>query len=155
MENPEQSSLDCVFFYLIGYHLKREGGSLETGRLRSRGWKNFGRRLTSGVGGIENWTIFMDVHMCIIPKVKQRLFTSSQKEENKFDLISERVNIQQRSLFFLRNFTTKSFQAIKIYNETLVKLFFALFVAISYIQCGSFLVNYSANFLLETFTCGN
>ena len=31
---------------------------------RSRGWKNFGRRWTRGVGCFENWTIFMDV-ICV------------------------------------------------------------------------------------------
>ena len=31
------------------------------GRLRSRGWKNIGRRWTKGVVGLENWTILMDV----------------------------------------------------------------------------------------------
>ena len=36
---------------------------LAIGRPRSRGWKNFGRSWTRG-GGLENWTIFMDV-ICI------------------------------------------------------------------------------------------
>ena len=36
----------------------------EIGRPRSRGWKNFGCRWTREVGGLENWTIFMDV-ICI------------------------------------------------------------------------------------------
>ena len=38
------------------------GGSFETGRPRSRGWKNFGK--TRGVGGLKNWTFFMDV-ICV------------------------------------------------------------------------------------------
>ena len=41
-----------------------EGCSFELGRPTSRGWKNFGRRWTRVVGGLENWTIFMDV-ICI------------------------------------------------------------------------------------------
>ena len=32
-------------------------GSLEVGRPRSRGWKNFGRRWIRRVRGLENWTI--------------------------------------------------------------------------------------------------
>ena len=39
-------------------------GSFEIGRSRSRGRKNSGRRWTRGLGGPENWTIFMDV-MCV------------------------------------------------------------------------------------------
>ena len=39
------------------------GDSFEIGRPRSRGW-NFRRRLTRRVGGLENWTIFMDV-ICV------------------------------------------------------------------------------------------
>ena len=39
----------------------REEGSFEIGRATSRGWKKFGRRWTRGVGGLENWTIFIDV----------------------------------------------------------------------------------------------
>ena len=35
-------------------------GSFEIGLPRSRGWKNFGRRSTRGVVGLEKWTIFMD-----------------------------------------------------------------------------------------------
>ena len=34
-------------------------GSFETGHPRSRKWKNFGRRWTMRVGGLENSTIFM------------------------------------------------------------------------------------------------
>ena len=41
--------------------MERESGSLEIGRSRSRAWKNFGLRWTRGVGGLENWTIFVDV----------------------------------------------------------------------------------------------
>ena len=37
-----------------------EEGSFETGHPRSRKWKNFGRRWTMRVGGLENSTIFMD-----------------------------------------------------------------------------------------------
>ena len=35
-------------------------GSFEIGRPSSRRWKNFGRRWTRGVMGLEKWTIFMD-----------------------------------------------------------------------------------------------
>ena len=56
---------------MIGYHLEggggRRGGSLEIGRPRLRGWKNFGRSWTKVVGGLENcenWTIFINV-ICI------------------------------------------------------------------------------------------
>ena len=38
-----------------------EGGSFEIGCPGSRGWKNSGHRWTRGVGGLENWTIFVDV----------------------------------------------------------------------------------------------
>ena len=44
---------------------RRRRDSLEIGRPRSRGSKNFGRRWTRGVGGLENWTIFMDV-ICVL-----------------------------------------------------------------------------------------
>ena len=37
------------------------GSSFEIGRPRSRGWKNSVRRWRRGVGGLENWTISMDV----------------------------------------------------------------------------------------------
>ena len=37
------------------------GVTFEIGRPRSGGWKNFGRRWTRGVGGPQNWRIFMDV----------------------------------------------------------------------------------------------
>ena len=40
------------------------GGSFEIGRLRSKEWKNFGRRWTKRVGCPENWTIFLDV-ICV------------------------------------------------------------------------------------------
>ena len=43
---------------------ERGEGSFEIGRPRSTGWKNFGRRWTRGVGGLENWTTFMDV-ICV------------------------------------------------------------------------------------------
>ena len=39
------------------------------------GWKYFERRWTRGMGGIENWTIFMDVK-CIIPKLYTTSFTN-------------------------------------------------------------------------------
>ena len=32
-----------------------------------KGWKNFGRSWTRGVGGLENWAIFQERHMCIVP----------------------------------------------------------------------------------------
>ena len=35
--------------------------SFETGRPRSRRWKNFGCRWARGAGGLENCTIFMEV----------------------------------------------------------------------------------------------
>ena len=40
------------------------GDSFEIGLPRSRGWKNFGHKWTRGVGGPENWTIFMDA-ICV------------------------------------------------------------------------------------------
>ena len=40
------------------------GGSFEIGHPRSRGWNDFGRSWTRGVGGLENWIIFMDV-ICV------------------------------------------------------------------------------------------
>ena len=43
----------------------REEVLFETERPRSRGWKNFGRRWMKGVGGLKNWTIFMDV-ICVL-----------------------------------------------------------------------------------------
>ena len=55
-----QSSLDYVIAWRWG---GRGGDSCEIGRPRSRGW-NFRRRLTRRVGGLENWTIFMDV-ICV------------------------------------------------------------------------------------------
>ena len=39
-------------------------GSFEIGCPSSRGWKNFGHRWTRGLGGLENWKIFMDV-ICV------------------------------------------------------------------------------------------
>ena len=48
---------------MIGYHLEREG-SFEIGRPGSREWKNFGRRWRRGLGGLENWTIFLDI-ICV------------------------------------------------------------------------------------------
>ena len=43
---------------------ERGEGSFEIGRPRSRRWNNFGRRWTREVGGLKNWTIFMDV-ICV------------------------------------------------------------------------------------------
>ena len=43
-----------------------EVGSFEIGRPKFRGWKNFRRRWTRRVGGLENWTIFMDVPNLVI-----------------------------------------------------------------------------------------
>ena len=37
------------------------GGSFKIGRPRSRGWNNIGRKWTRVMGGLESWTIFMDV----------------------------------------------------------------------------------------------
>ena len=39
-------------------------GSFEIGYPNSRGWNNFGRRWMRGLGGLENWTIFMEV-ICV------------------------------------------------------------------------------------------
>ena len=49
----------------------RGGGSLETGRPRSREWKKFGRGWTRGVG--ESWKLgnFHGRHMCIITNTEQ------------------------------------------------------------------------------------
>ena len=38
----------------FGERGQREGGSFEIGRPGSRMWKNFGRRWTWGVGGLDN-----------------------------------------------------------------------------------------------------
>ena len=38
-----------------------EGGLFEIGHPRPREWKKFRRRWTEGVGGLENWTILVDV----------------------------------------------------------------------------------------------
>ena len=51
-------------FLLVDWLSFGEGGSFEIGGPRLRGWKNVGLRWTRGVGGPENWTIFMDV-MCV------------------------------------------------------------------------------------------
>ena len=40
------------------------GGWFKMGRPRSREGKKFGRRWIRGVGGLENWIIFMDV-ICV------------------------------------------------------------------------------------------
>ena len=40
------------------------GGSFEIGNPKSRGGNNFGRRWMRGLGGLENWTIFMEV-ICV------------------------------------------------------------------------------------------
>ena len=52
------------------------GSSFEIGHPRSRGRKNFGRRWTRGVRGLENWTIFMDViyvlSLMTLAKYKQK-----------------------------------------------------------------------------------
>ena len=42
----------------------RGGCSFEIGHTRSRGWKNFGPNWKIGVGGLENWTILIDV-ICV------------------------------------------------------------------------------------------
>ena len=54
-------------FYLTDWLPLGEGrgeGSFEIERPRSRGWKNFLRRWTKGLGGLENWKLFMDV-ICV------------------------------------------------------------------------------------------
>ena len=56
-----------VFSFNLLVIIGRRGGggrSLEIGRPRWRRWKNFGRRWTRGVLGLENWIIFMDV-ICV------------------------------------------------------------------------------------------
>ena len=42
----------------------RGGGLFKIGRPRSSGWKKFGHLWTRGVGGLEIYTIFMDV-ICV------------------------------------------------------------------------------------------
>ena len=55
------------------------GGLFEIGRPRSKRWRKFGRRWTSEVGGLENWTIFMDV-----------IYLSSLKRiEKSYDAVSD------------------------------------------------------------------
>ena len=64
-EGPDNITvLVGLCFLLIDGFSFREGGSFEIGRSKLRGWKNFGRKWTRGVGGLENWTIFMDV-VCV------------------------------------------------------------------------------------------
>ena len=53
----------------LSFEIRRGGGgrggsSFEIGHLSSRRWKNFGRRWITEVGGLENWTISMDV-ICV------------------------------------------------------------------------------------------
>ena len=59
-------------------------GSFDIGRPMSRRWMNFGCRWTRGVrgwGGLENWTIFMDV---ILPYfVVQKKHTHTKTLRNK------------------------------------------------------------------------
>ena len=62
------------------------GGSLEIGRPRSRGWKNFGRRWTGVVGGLENWTIFQDV-ICV--SYLNKFFHVSNPFKQSFESLSE------------------------------------------------------------------
>ena len=50
-------------------------GSFEIGRPRPRGWIKFGLSWTSWVGGLENWTIFMDV-ICVSSLKKKRKYFS-------------------------------------------------------------------------------
>ena len=44
---------------------------------RAGGWKNFGRRGTGGLRGLENWTIFMDAIFVssLIIKINAELFS--------------------------------------------------------------------------------
>ena len=51
--------------------MEKEGGLLEIGRPRSRESKNLGPRWTRGVGGLENWAIFMDV-ICLSSLTENR-----------------------------------------------------------------------------------
>ena len=57
-------TLFCFCFDFIcsyaRYHLEG-GGLFEIGHPRPREWKKFRRRWTEGVGGLENWTILVDV----------------------------------------------------------------------------------------------
>ena len=49
------------FNWLVIIWTKWWGGGLsKIGCPRSKGWKNFGRRWTRWVGGLENWTSFID-----------------------------------------------------------------------------------------------
>ena len=49
-----------------------EGGCLELDVQDQvvRGWKTFGRKWTRWVGGLKNWTIFMDV-ICVLSLIDQ------------------------------------------------------------------------------------
>ena len=49
---------------------------VEIGRPRSRRWNNFGRRWTRAVGGLENWTNFLDV-ICVSYLSHQLIFKSA------------------------------------------------------------------------------
>ena len=76
---------------MTSYHLeKEEGGSLEIGRPRSKGSKNIGRRWTRGMGGLENWTIFMDVirvsSLILLPLFSAENILNSRLESTKWQL---------------------------------------------------------------------
>ena len=70
-----------------------ERGLFETRRPRSRGWKNFGRRWTMGMGDLENWTIFMNF-ISVSSLIKFTFVT--RKQENK----SAPIELVTRSKIF-------------------------------------------------------
>ena len=74
-------------FFLIDWLSFGEGGSLiEIGRPRLKGWRNFGCRWTRGVGGLANWTIFLDA-ICVssLALLRYKFLTHKQKEGQNFD----------------------------------------------------------------------
>ena len=57
-------SIMFFFNWLVIIWREREGGRLKLDVQGQEGGRIFGRRWTRGVGGLKNWTIFMDV-ICV------------------------------------------------------------------------------------------
>ena len=64
IDKMQSEFLRSRIFPRSGMHKWGRGGSFEIGHPRSRGWNDFGRSWTRGVGGLENWIIFMHV-ICV------------------------------------------------------------------------------------------
>ena len=89
------------------------GGSFEIGRPRSRGWKNFGCSWTRGMGGLENWTIFMDV-ICVSSLIVPCLYC----------LLPEAATIGVLLKKAFVNFTEKHLQACNFIKKRLQHSYF-------------------------------